>query len=187
MPTFYEGEPMEALEQTIRAEDYASAFYAAVSTASLWNRREIKAGICATLAVFCASIIPVYRMKFSTFFGPICGILAFLGLAAVFFFLQPADIKNGAKRAFESNQLLALPQKVRIYRDSIVVESERECFTEYWTDFARCVEIPGLVALVGGRERFLLIVKKDGLDAAHREMLSAFFADAFASRYQKFG
>jgi hypothetical protein len=187
MPTFYEGEPVEVLEQTVSAADFASAYYAAHSTASLVNRKEVRAGFCVTLAILCGSIIPLYSTRFSTFFGPVCGILAFLGLAAVFFFAQPADIKNWAEKVYASNRLLALPQKIGIYRDSIVAESERERFTEYWTDFSRCIETREAFVLAGGQERHLMIIKKDGLDAQREARLSSRFADAFASRYQQFG
>lgn len=187
MPTFYEGEPVEVVEQTVSAADFASAYYAAQSTASLMNRREVRAGLCVTLAILCASMIPLYSTRFSTFFGPVCGILALLGLAAVFFFAQPNDIKSWAERIYASNRLLALPQKISIYRDSIVAEGERERFTEYWTDFSRCIETREAFVLTGGRERYLMIVKKDGLDAQRSERVSLHFADAFASRYQQFG
>lgn len=187
MPTFYEGEPIEVAEQTVSADDYASAYYAAQSTFSLLNRREVRAGICLTLAIVCASVIPVYRARFSTFIGPLCGIIALLGLATVFFFAQPNDIKNWARRLYKANSLLALPQKISVYRDSIVAESDRERLTEYWTDFSRCVETAEAFVLVDGRERYLLILKKEGLGAQRSEKLSVHFADAFASRYQKFG
>lgn len=186
MPTFYDEKPIEVLEQTVSAEEYAEAYYTAESSASLISRREIRAGLCVTLAVLCASSIPIYRTRFSTFFGPVCGILAFLGLAAVFFFLQPSDIRDWAKRVFQSNRLLALPQKISVYRDSIVLESDKECFTEYWTDFVRCTETPTLFALIGGRERSLLIVKKEGLSPEQTERISTCLFNAFAARYQKF-
>lgn len=186
MPTFYEGNPIEVIGQTVGEDDYAAAVNAAQSTASPWNRREVRAALCVTLAVVCASVIPLYRVRFSTFLGPVCGILAFLGLAAVFFFWEPKDTADGARKIYRSNALMALPQKVSVYRDSIVTESSRERFTEYWTDFSRCVETKSAFVLVGGRERDLLLVKKAGLDPKRQAALAAHFADAFASRYQKF-
>lgn len=187
MPSFYEGEAIAVLEQTVSEDEYAAAYYAAQSSASLWNRREIRAALCVTLAVVCASAIPVYRTRFSTLFGPVGGILLFLALAAVFFFVQPGVIIDQAKRSYSSNRLLALPQKVSVYRDSIVAVSEKERFTEYWTDFSRCLETKTAFVLIGGRERALMTVQKEGLDGKLQEQLSGHFSGAFASRYQKIG
>ncbi|HEX3025989.1 MAG TPA: YcxB family protein [Clostridia bacterium] len=187
MPTFYEGNPIETVEQIISEQDYADAYYAAHSSSALLHRRDVQAGICLSLAVLCASVIPLYRARFSTFWGPVCGILAFLALAAVFFFLKPQDTKNWARRLYRSNALMALPQKVTVYRDSIVLENGRERFSEYWTDFSGCVETKDAFILTGGRERLLLLIKKKGLSPERQNMLSAHFADAFAYRFRKFG
>ena len=187
MPTFYEGKPIEVVEQNISAADYASAYYWVQSSFSLMHKREIKAGICLTLAVITGSIIPGYLARFSTFWGPVCVILILLGVAVVFFFVQPNDIKNWAAELYRSNSLLELPQKIDIYRDSVIMQNEREKFTQYWTDFSGCVETKDAFVIHGGRERNLLIVKKYGLSEEQKSKLSAHFADTFASRYQKIG
>lgn len=186
-PTFYEGKPIEAVEQTVNAADYASAYYVVQSSLSLMHKREVKAGICLSLAVITGSIIPIYHAKFFTFWGPFCGIFVLLGLAAVFFFVQPNDIKNWAKELYRSNALLALPEKIIVYRDSIVADNGRERFTEYWTDFYGCIETKDAFIMNGGMERNLLIIKKEGLSTEQKNKLSTHFADTFASRFQKTG
>ena len=65
MPTFYEGSPIEAVEQTVSAADYASAYYWVQSSFSLLHRREVRAGICLTLAVIVGSMIPLTSFLFS--------------------------------------------------------------------------------------------------------------------------
>lgn len=187
MPTFYEGKPIEVVEQTISADEYACAYYAAQSTGSLIHKREVKAGICVTLAVITVSVIPIYLRRFFTFWGPVCTAFVLLGLAAVFFFVQPNDIKSWAEKLYHSNMLLSLPQKISIYRDSVVVENEREQLAEYWTDFFSCIETGDTFVFNGGRERNLLIIKKQGLSEEQRKRLSAHFFNEFASRYHKIG
>lgn len=187
MPTFYEGKPIETMEQTVTANDYASAYYWVQSSFSLLHKREVRAGICLSLAVIIGSMIPGYLIKFTTFWGPVCAILVLLGLAFLFFFVQPNDIKNWAAELYRSNALFALPQKIDIYRDSVVLKNKWEQFTLYWTDFSGCVETKEAFVIHGGRERNLLIVKKDGLSKEQISKLSSHFSDAFASHYQKIG
>lgn len=187
MPTFYEGKPIAVVEQSLSAADYASAYYAAQSTISRLRKKEVSAGICVTLAVASGALIPLFYRIPGVLGGLIAACVAFLGFAALLFFVQPNDIRSWAGELYRSNRLLALPQTVSIYRDSIIAKNERETFQEYWTDFSRCVETKDAFVLVGGRERWLLAVKKDGMDRTVKETLSAHFHDAFAWRYQKFG
>lgn len=187
MPTFYEGKPIETVEQTVAAEDYASAYYSVQSSLSLLHKREVKAGICVSLAVIVGSTIPLYYARFLSLFGPVCVIIIFLATAANYFFIEPTAIQNWAEELYDSNALLALPQKITVYRDSVVLENEHETFTEYWTDFYRCIETRGAFIMNGGRERDLLILKKEGLSEEQKSRLSAHFADTFASHYQKIG
>lgn len=187
MPTFYEGSPIEAVEQTVSAADYASAYYWVQSSFSLLHRREVRAGICLTLAVIVGSMIPLYSSRFLTLWGPFCAIIILLASAANFFFVQPITIRNWAEELYDSNALLALPQKITVYRDSVIAENGREQFSQYWTDFSGCVETKEAFVIHGSSERNLLILKKDGLSPEQKSRLSAHFADTFASRYQKIG
>ncbi len=187
MPTFYEGKPIETVEQTVAAEDYASAFYSVQSSLSLMHKREVKAGICVSLAIIIGSMIPLYYSRFFSLLGPICTIIIFLACAANFFFVQPNTIKNWAAELYGSNALLAMPQKITVYRDSVVLANECETFTLYWTDFYRCIETRDAFVMNGGRERDLLILKKSGLSEEQKHRLSAHFFDTFASHYQKIG
>ncbi|NLJ31036.1 MAG: hypothetical protein GX424_05470 [Clostridiales bacterium] len=187
MPTFYEGKPIATVEQSLREPDYAAAYYAAQSTVSLLRRKEVLSGICLTVAVVGGSLIPLFYRTPGLLGGLIAVCALGLGSALLFFFVQPHDIRSWAGEIYRSNALLALPQTITVYRDSIVAKSEKETFQEYWTDFARCVETRDAFVLVGGRERWILTVQKEGLEKSERETLSAHFQDAFARRYQKFG
>lgn len=187
MPTFYEGKPIAVLEQSLSAADYASAFYAAQSTISLLRRKEVSSGICLTVSVISGALIPLFY-RVPGLLGVLITVCAVgLVFAGVLFFVQPNDLRSWAKELYRSNALLALPQTVTVYRDSIAVKSEVETFQEYWTDFSRCVETKEVFVLVGGRERWVLAVKKEGLEESVKETLSAHFQDAFARRYQKLG
>ena len=187
MPTFYEGKPIEILEQNVSAPGYAAAYYAAQDSLSPMHKKEVKASLCLTGAVVIGSLIPLYRTHFTSFWGPACGIVLALLLGVLFYFIQPNDIKKWAAEVYDSNALLALPEKVSIYRDSVIIENAHEQLMEYWTDFGRCIESKSAFIVLGGRERNLLIIKKQGLTEQQNSKISAHFADAFASRYQKSG
>jgi hypothetical protein len=185
MPTFYEGKPIEIIEQSVSSAEWASAYYTAQSSYSLIHRKEIKAGACITAALLIGSIIPSYHYRFSTVWGPACGIFITLALSAVFYFVQPNEIRQWAEKLYRSNAILALPEKITVYRDSVVIENEREQFLEYWTDFAKCIETKDAFVITGGLERSLLTIQKRGMTQEQQSRLSAHFADAFASRYQR--
>lgn len=187
MPNFYEGKPVAVLEQSLTAAEYGKAYYAAQSTVSLFHRKEVSSGVCLTVTVAAGALIPLfYRVPglLSTLIA-VCAVG--LGFAALLFFVQPNDTRSWGGALYRSNALLELPQEISVYRDSVVVKSERETLREYWTDFSRCVETEDAFILVGGWERWLLTLKKDGLSPEEKEALSAHFRDAFARRYQRFG
>ena len=187
MATYYEGSPIEVVEQTMSEQEYAREYRAAGEILSPFRRRGVKAGLCLSAALIIASVIPFYRTKFSTVFVPVCGVVLCIAFAALFYFYQPAEIERWAAELFRSNALLSLPQKISIYRDSVVVKSERERILEYWTDFAGCLEKKNAFVLAGGRERPLLIIKKQGLSPEQIRRLSEHFSETFALRYRKSG
>ncbi|MDF1494725.1 YcxB family protein [Caproiciproducens sp. CPB-2] len=187
MPTFYEGGPVDTVEQTVGPDEYAAAYYTAQSAVSPIHTKWVRAGICLSAAIVIASFIPFYRARFFTCWGPACGIVLALALAFLFFFIQPDDTRKWAAELYRSNRLLALPQKIEIFRDSVVIQSSCEKMLEYWTDFSKCIETPSAFVVTGGRERDLLIIKKQGLTNEQIEKISAHLAGAFASRYLKSG
>lgn len=187
MPTFYEGSPIAEIDQTVSADEWARAYYIAQSMLFPTRRKEVKAGICVTAALLIGSIIPVYRFRFSTIVGPVCGILFALILAAAFYFVQPNEILRWGRTLYRSNALLAVPEKITVYRDSVVIENEYEKILEYWTDFAKCIETKDAFVITGGLERSLLTICKRGLKPEQVAALSSHFADTFATRYEKTG
>ena len=50
MPTFYEGEPIAVVHQTLTAEEYAQAAVFAESHRSVWSRRGVRAAAALTVA-----------------------------------------------------------------------------------------------------------------------------------------
>ena len=149
------------------------------------HRKEVKAGICVTAALLIGSIIPAYHARFSTVWAPSCGIFVAVAVGLMFYFVQPNEIKQWAAELYRFNALLALPEKITIFRDSVVVENECEQFLEYWTDFTKCIETKDAFVMTGGPERNLLSIQKSGLTQEQKDKLSVHFADTFASRYQK--
>lgn len=185
MATYYEGGPIAVIEQTLTGGEYASGYRASGALLSSFHRRGVKAGLCLSAAVLIGSFIPLYRAKFTTFFAPACGIVLCAVFAALFYFYQPRETERWAADLFRSNALLSLPQKISVYRDSVVIESERERILEYWTDFSGCLENERAFVLTGGRERNLLLIEKNGLSPEQEKVLSEHFSSVFARRYMK--
>ena len=185
MPTFYEGRPIEILETELTRKDYESAYLLQEKYQSPFHRPAVKSGMCATAAVLIISALPYYLSRFSTIWAPVCGILIFVLLAVFFGNIQPRFIREWASQIFESNRLLSLKTTALIYRDSIICENEYEKFTEYWTDFSRCLEGDEYFVLSGGFHRQLLILDKKNMNEGQRQALSQHFANAFASRYHR--
>lgn len=185
MPTFYEGGPVEILEFELTQKDYESAYLLQEKYQSPLNRPAVKTGLCITAAAVIISVFPYYLSKFSTVWAPVCGILIFLLLAVFFGYTQPKMTREWAAQVFQSNRLLPLKSTVLIYRDSVVYENEYEKFTEYWTDFSKCLEGDEYFVLTGGFHRPLLILEKNRMNEGQQQALSQHFANAFASRYHK--
>lgn len=171
--------------QTLTERDFLEAYRAVKICGSPLRRRGVRAGICLTAAALAASVIPSYYRIFLSAQIPVCVVAVFLTAAAAFWFLQPAAESRYAERLFRACPLMALPSEIRVEYDRVTVKSERERYTEYWTDFAFCVETPGLFAASGGCERRLLIVEKNSLSQEETVRLQALLSNGFAGRYHR--
>lgn len=171
--------------QTLTEKDVISAAAAVKYFASPMRRRSIRTAVCLTVAVLAASTIPASLNFFGTAWIPITVASIAAAAAALIWFLQPVLEARRAEQWFRSCPLAAQPSKVTVFRDHVVLESEYEKITEYWTDFTLCAETKDIIAAGCGTERALLVVKKQGLSKEEAEQLSSFFRYAFEVRYFK--
>ena len=171
------------VRQTVTAEDYAEASAAVAFFTAPMKRRTVRTLICVTAAAVAASFLPLCGGRVTARNAVI--ILAILGVVAgvAVWFLQPVFEKRRAVRWFRSCPLAALPAEVTLTRQSAVTVTECERLTEYWTDFSVCVETDRLIVAAGGRERFLLVLKKDGLEPEQKEKLSGLMRYVFDGRW----
>lgn len=172
------------VKQTLTEQDYAAASAAVGYFAAPMRRRTVRAALCLTVSALTASVIPACG-GYSA--ARVVGAIAILCAAAAIavWFGQPVADRRRAGRWFRSCPLAALPAEVTVSGDRAVVKSECERMTEYWTDFSVCVETDELIAAAGGRERFLLIVKKSGLSKEEAGRLSGLFRYAFDGRWYR--
>lgn len=183
MPTFYEGEPLAVVHQTLTAEEYARAAVFAENSCSVWNRRGVRAAAALTAAALAFSCIPVYRYQYATAWIPLgLGCLAIL-LAAWFFWAQPANQRRRAEEVFAQNRFLQEPCKISLYRDSVCCDTPYERISAYWSDYSACFENPTGWIVAGGWDRYLLIIKKEPLPPEQRETVSAHLREQFSRRY----
>ena len=185
MPTYYEGEPILTIKQSLKKEEFREAYLLQEKGFSPFHRPKVKAGICLTAALIIGSSLPFCSRWFSTIFAPVCGILTCLFLACFFVFIQPNFMRNWAEKVFESNRFLKLETSISIYRDSAVMENEWERFTEYWVHFEKCLESDRLYVLIGGINKSLLVLSKAEMTDFQRQQLTAHFKNTFATRYRK--
>ena len=183
MPTFYEGEPIAVVHQTLTAEEYAQAAVFAESHRSVWSRRGVRAAAALTVAALAFSCIPVYRYQYATAWIPIAvGCLGVL-LAAYFFWFQPVRMQKRAAAVFQKNRFWQQRCKIAFYRDSVCCETPYEKISGYWSDYYACYECPAYLVVAGGWDRHLLIVDKKQLSPGQREAVSAHMREQFANRY----
>ena len=64
MPTFYEGDPLAVVRQTLTAEQYAQAAVLAESHRSIWNRRGVRAAAALTVAALAFSCDRMFGRPF---------------------------------------------------------------------------------------------------------------------------
>ena len=183
MATFYEGNPILTFSFTVEEAEYASAYLFKQQYRSFFHRKEWKGGLCVTAAVCFAAMIPSFQVRYGSFWFPAAAMCFCFLMGAYFFFLQPEGLRKFGAEIYRSNLFLRGTHTVSVYRDSMVYKTEREVFSQYWTDFDRCIETEDQILLIGG-VRDLMILKKDGISGEQQKQLSAHFASAFASRYR---
>ena len=171
--------------QTLTERDYAEATAAVRFFAAPMRRRSIRAAACLTAAALAAACLPLAKKSQSV--QAVIAVVAALGAAAavLVFFLQPVWEKRDAGKWFRSCSPAALPGTATVFPDRGVMKNGCERMTEYWTDFSVCVETDRLIAAAGGRERFLFVVKKEGLPPEEAERLSALMRYAFDGRWYR--
>lgn len=183
--TKQEHPPAVETEQTLTAEDFIEAAAAAEYFAHPMRRRSVRAAVCLTAAAISASLVSACGRHPELRPLPIWAAAILLLLAAVFFFGQPKARARRVLAWLGTCPLAGLPAKVAVRADCVALESRCEKMTEYFTDFSLCVETDRLVAAVGGRERNLLVVKKEGLPPERAKALSGLFRYGFDGRWYR--
>ena len=184
MPTFYEGEPIATFTFQVEESDFQEALFLELNFRSNMHRQEVKVGICATLAIFFAAMIPIFYGRFRSFWMPMIAVGFVVILGLFFLFWQPKSFRQLGAEFYRSNQLLSKKQTASVYRDSLIYQNDCETITQYWTDFDRCIENKSGLLLVGGEHR-LLILKTDVLSEEKQKQISEHMQAVFASKYHR--
>ena len=85
---------------SIERNSFADAYFIAHSTISPIYLPIVKAGICVSLAVLSASVLPLYRTFFSGVVVPVIAISFFILLALFFMVVWPGIIKGRGAKIF---------------------------------------------------------------------------------------
>jgi hypothetical protein len=173
------------VQQTLTSRDFAEAFQAALFFSAPMRRRSVRALMCATAGGIAASFLPLSWAGASLRAALIVISVLCFAAGIVIWFCQPVWQRNRAERWFRCCPLAALPAEITLSRRSAEIVTECEHMVEYWTDFSLCVETNRLICAAGGRQRFLLVLKKEGLPPEQAEKLSSLMRYAFDGRWYR--
>lgn len=173
------------VSQTLSEQDYGLATAAVRYFAAPMRRRSMRAAVCLTVAALAAAFLPICQKNPNAHTAMVVVVILFALAAAAICLFQPIAERKSAAGWFHSCPLAALPETVTVSSDCAVVENECERMTEYWTDFTLCIETERLIAAAGGQERYLFVVKKDGLQKEEAERLSNLMRYAFDGRWYR--
>ena len=144
---------------SIERNSFADAYFIAHSTISPIYLPIVKAGICVSLAVLSASVLPLYHTFFSGIVVPVIAISFFL-LLALFW---PGIIKGRGAKIFDSNQMMSLPFSVAFFKSFFEIQNEKEIIREYWTEVDRSLETKSMFIILGGQQRPLVLIEKKNI------------------------
>jgi hypothetical protein len=173
------------VKQTLTAQDFAEAFSSVLFFSAPMKRRSVRTIVCIMAGVVVASFLPISWAKVSLRITLIVLSSLLAAAGVVIWFCQPGWKRKRAENWFHCTPLAALPAEVTITRRGAELVSECEHMKEYWTDFSICVETDRLITAAGGRQRFLLVLKKDGLPPEQAEKVSSLMRYAFDGRWYR--
>ncbi len=164
---------------------YANAYFIARSTASPINLPFVRAGICMSLAILTASVLPLYLTLFSSFIIPMVGICFFILLTIFFMFILPCVVKGQGAKIFDSNKLIELPFTISLFKSFFEISNEKETIRQYWTEVDRSLETSDMFVILGGKQRPLLLIEKQQLTNEQQNSLSSFLQKMLAYKHKK--
>lgn len=173
------------VRQTLSAAEYARGTLLLEEEQSPTARPSVRAAACAAGAALSASTAPLSLREYGTMWIPLLFMTFFLAAGCWTFLVQPRRRRAEREREFSGAPVLGLETEISLYRDFVVLRSACEELQSYWTEFSFCLETDELAAAAGTGERRFLLIKKDGLSAEERELLSGFLQNVFASSYRR--
>ncbi len=166
-------------------DSFSNAYLIARSTVSPIHLPIIKAGICLSLAILSASVLPLYITFFSGFVMPVIAVSFFVLLSLFFAIVWPGIIKGRGAKIFDSNQMLSLPFSASFFKSFFEIENEKETIREYWTEIDRSLETKNMFIILGGRQRPLVLIEKKHLSDEQQNTLSSFLEKVLIFKHKK--
>ena len=169
----------------VERNSFADAYFIAHSTISPIHLPIVKAGVCISLAVLSASVLPLYHTFFSGIVMPTIAICFFILLALFFMIAWPSIIKGRGAKIFDSNQMMALTFSVAFFKSFFEIQNEKEIIREYWTEVDRSLETKNMFIILGGEQRPLLLIEKKNLSNEQQNKLSSFLEKVLIFKHKK--
>ena len=166
-------------------DSFSNAYLIARSTVAPIHLPIIKAGICLSLAILSASVLPLYITFFSGFVMPVIAVSFFVLLSLFFAIVWPGIIKGRGAKIFDSNQMLSLPFSASFFKSFFEIENEKETIREYWTEIDRSLETKNMFIILGGRQRPLVLIEKKHLSDEQQNTLSSFLEKVLIFKHKK--
>lgn len=170
---------------SVERNSFADAYFIAHSTISPIYLPIVKAGICVSLAVLSASVLPFYSTFFSSIIIPVIAISFFILLALFFIIVWPGIIKGRGAKIFDSNHMMSLPFSVSFFKSFFEIQNEKEIIREYWTEVDRSLETKNMFIILGGQQRPLVLIEKKHISAEQQNELSSFLEKVLIFKHKK--
>ena len=84
---------------------------------------------------------------------------------------------------YDTNVFVGQQEQVKITREQFFITSQHEKLEGYWSEAAFCFETGDFIAVVGCRERDILIFGKENMEKQQWNRMSEKFKEVFASSY----
>ncbi len=147
--------------------------------------REWKASVFFALAMLMLFIL--MRSGFDIIQNPLSPVIlgACVFMCIFYIIILPFAAEKKGRDTFRKSSLLCKEYEIRIYRDRLEMKNKNEYLKRYYTEITDCIETNEIFVLIGGIEKNLLVISKNGLQEDEKDQLSRIFRKEMIRQYRK--
>lgn len=147
--------------------------------------REWKASVFFALAMLMLFIL--MRSGFDVSSNPLSPLIlaACVFMCIFYIIILPAAAEKKGRATFRKSSLLCMEYEIKIFRDRLEMKNKNEYLKRYYTEITDCIETNEIFVLIGGIEKNLLVISKNGLQEDEKDQLSRIFRKEMIRQYRK--